>query len=121
MEKETTIQATLLQLSSTPTENPKCSVQVGQNHFEFLVDSGATVSAINKTGILQETNQTWKTVGIAGIASETISNPVPTIVSHVPLEQKFLISPTSPVTVHPRVYPRYHLNYGPCIKIMQDL
>ena len=96
-------------------------MQVGQNHFEFLVDSGATVSAINKTGILQESKQTLKTVGIAGIASETISKPVPTIVSHVPLEQKFLISPTSPVTVHPRVNPRYHLKYGPCIKIMQDL
>ena len=51
-------------------------MQVGQNHFEFLVDSGATVSAINKTGILQESNQTLKTVGIAGIAmSETISKP----------------------------------------------
>uniref|UniRef100_A0A8C5FFP4 ribonuclease H n=1 Tax=Gadus morhua TaxID=8049 RepID=A0A8C5FFP4_GADMO len=75
-------------------------VQVGQNHFEFLVDSGATVSAINKTGILQESNQTLKTVGIAGIAmSETISKPVPTIVSHVPLEQKFLISPSSPVNL----------------------
>ena len=75
-------------------------MQVGQNHFEFLVDSGATVSAINKTGILQESNQTLKTVGIAGIAmSETISKPVPTIVSHVPLEQKFLISPSSPVNL----------------------
>uniref|UniRef100_A0A8C5CR13 Murine leukemia virus integrase C-terminal domain-containing protein n=1 Tax=Gadus morhua TaxID=8049 RepID=A0A8C5CR13_GADMO len=49
--------------------------------------------------------------------SETISKPVPTIVSHVPLEQKFLISPTSPVTVHPRVNPRYHLKYGDMIML----
>ena len=83
MEKETTIQATLLQPSSTPNENPKCSVQVGQNYFEFLVDSGARVSAINKTGILQESDQTLRTVGIAGMEmSETISKLVPTTVSH---------------------------------------
>ena len=67
-------------------------MQVGQNHFELLGDSGATVSAFNKTGILQESNQTLKTFGITDM-------PVPTIVSHVPLEQKFLISPSSPVNL----------------------
>ncbi|KAJ1171988.1 hypothetical protein NDU88_003845 [Pleurodeles waltl] len=89
----------MMKVSDTPEENPMFPIKVGGKEIDFLIDSGATISAVrNKLG--PSSGKTVTTVAVNGmLMHEELSEPLPVSVEDFTTTHQFLLSPDAPINL----------------------
>lgn len=95
----TRAQCFMMKVSETPEENPMFQIKVGDKEIDFLIDSGATLSAVrNKLG--PGSGETVTTIAVNGMMMhEELSEPLPVSVDDFTMTHQFLLSPDAPINL----------------------
>ncbi|KAJ1181822.1 hypothetical protein NDU88_007021 [Pleurodeles waltl] len=92
-------QCFMMKVSETLEEIPMFLIKVGGKEIDFLIDSGATISAVrNKLG--PSSGKTVTTVAVNGmLIHEELSEPLPVSVEDFAMTHRFLLSPDAPINL----------------------
>ncbi|XP_078529919.1 uncharacterized protein LOC144810565 [Lissotriton helveticus] len=95
----TRAQCFMMKVSETPEENPMFQIKIGDKEIDFLIDSGATLSAVrNKLG--PGSGETVTTIAVNGMMMhEELSEPLPVSVDDFTMTHQFLLSPDAPINL----------------------
>lgn len=99
-DNDVTNQAIKIQISKTPAEDPVLPVSINGERINVLIDSGATLSAVNNEKVCIPTNEYVATIGVAGVPLyEPVSDVANVSVVNTDFQHCFLISEASPVSL----------------------
>uniref|UniRef100_A0A3Q3M3X8 ribonuclease H n=1 Tax=Labrus bergylta TaxID=56723 RepID=A0A3Q3M3X8_9LABR len=89
------------QISNTPSDIPQLSLYVAGKKIPFLVDTGATISCLNKRDLICPiTSKTIQSVGITGVPqTEPLSIPLKIELDEIQLHHSFIVSSTVPMSL----------------------
>uniref|UniRef100_A0A3Q3MMW4 ribonuclease H n=1 Tax=Labrus bergylta TaxID=56723 RepID=A0A3Q3MMW4_9LABR len=89
------------QISNTPSDIPQLSLYVAGKKIPFLVDTGATISCLNKRDLICPiTSKTIQSVGITGVPqTEPLSIPLKIELDEIQLQHSFIVSSTVPMSL----------------------